>query len=806
MRGCIFAIILTAISCSLFAQGIEEWAATKHPVIYEKVYLHIDRELYSTGDTVWFKAYLVSGMTNKLIPGYKNIYVDLVSPAGKVIANRLLLSINGESNGDLSLPRSLPDGQYTARAYTSYLKNFGERSYFHKRIWVLKPKNSTEIKTMDTTGSHLGEVMFFPEGGNMVLNAANRIAFKAINNEGKGMDVSGKVVDGAGNLITTFKTRFLGMGAFTMMPQEGETYYARINGHPEFTYQFNNIRDNTVSLRYRDFGDSLIVELNRNFKTSGRQAYYLAATHKGVVLFYRTLNLNNFSKDIVLAKNLFPLGITKITIFDSELKIVAERLVFINNKYRNTVDIETDRKEYATREKVNLSVEPVLDKGDTMISALSVSVVNEDFFSKVGNNQTIESYLLVDSELKGGIEFPALYFTDDDNITSAEKLDLLMMVQGWRSYYWDDIVKKAPKDLKGWDDVGITIQGHVKRLFHNKPVIGGNVVLGPFSKRFLFEITQTDSSGNFRFKRLYIRDKDSLMLNVKNKHDRSNTGIIPDPAAPRDSLVSADSINRDLPDISIPTKYYRASYYRNLAIKEFTPEEGAILLNEVNVYAKHKEQEFGLSRLYSEPDNTVKVTEDDALTYLNIFDYLKGRFAGVMVTGEAISIRGGKTPLFVLDNIPCLDPENMVYNMPLTDIDRIDILKGASTSVFGSQGADGVIAIYTKQGDNTPDKNPYVRGRIILQINGFQKPDAFYSPRYTPSNRNRPEPDYRPTLYWSPHVWVKEGKADIAFFTCDNISRYVVFVEGISKNGEICFGEKRFGVTRVNAAVNKSGN
>ena len=51
---------------------------------------------------------------------------------------------------------------------------------------------------------------------------------------------------------------------------------------------------------------------------------------------------------------------------------------------------------------------------------------------------------------------------------------------------------------------------------------------------------------------------------------------------------------------------------------------------------------------------------------------------------------------------------------------------------------------------------------------------------------NNPKPDYRPTLLWNPEVTVENGKAKIEFYTSDNLARYHVIVEGISKNGKIC--------------------
>ena len=54
-------------------------AQEKSGLVFEKLYLHVDREMYSPGDDIWFKSYLVNGLNNQLIPGYKNIYTELIS-------------------------------------------------------------------------------------------------------------------------------------------------------------------------------------------------------------------------------------------------------------------------------------------------------------------------------------------------------------------------------------------------------------------------------------------------------------------------------------------------------------------------------------------------------------------------------------------------------------------------------------------------------------------------------------------------------------------------------------------------------
>ena len=220
MKPYVLTLIILLFTSSIFAQDLDEWAETSQITIYEKVYLHTDREFYSTGDTIWFKSYLVSGISHKLLPGYKNLYIQLVSSTGEVIANRLLLSIYGQANGDIALNDSLPDGQYILRAKTKYLENFGEESYFHKRILVNKAKSSFELELEEEKLAEEIETMYFPEGGNLVYNAANNVAFKVIAPNGRGIEASGAVINQFNDTITRFKTSFLGMGKFTIMPKQ----------------------------------------------------------------------------------------------------------------------------------------------------------------------------------------------------------------------------------------------------------------------------------------------------------------------------------------------------------------------------------------------------------------------------------------------------------------------------------------------------------------------------------------------------------------------------------------------------------
>jgi hypothetical protein len=791
MKRCLLYFIfllVTGTNISLAAET--DSVKNTNSILYEKVYLHVDRELYAPGDDIWFKSYLVSGINNRLVPGYKNIYVQLISDSGVVVSNKLLLSKDGTANGDFQLPREIGDGNYTIRAFTKYLTNFGTESYFHKKIVIAGSKNSMEIAATTTDKKPVKiDVSFLPEGGSFVLNAINHIAFKAIDEKGKGISVKGKVVDESGEEVVSFRAGYKGMGKFIMMPQEGKSYFALIDDFPDFTYQFEPAQPGGVTLNYKPDGNYLLFTITRNIKINIPQNYVLRASHKGIELFYSQITMNEFQHAQRLYKGLFPLGISKITVFDVQNNTVAERMIFVQNKDDKAIRLDIGKTEFKTREKVSINVTSLLSPIDTIASNLSVSVVHEDYFSSTGNNQTIESYLLLDSELKGFIESPASCFIDEKEISSDEKLDLVMMVNGWRSYYWNDLEKYRGAELADWADYGLSIKGNVVRQFGGgKPVGDGKVVIGPFSGAFLFEETRTDANGYFSFDRLYLKDKAKIMINAETKTGNKRNDIFLEPQYNFDSIVSVEYLKNSCSDINIPLKFYRENYYRQMAESEFLVKSG-ILLDEIKAIG-NKVTGDGHFRLYGEADVSLVVLDDDIDRYFNILDYLQGRVAGVDVVGQEVRIRGAaRNPLLLVDGIDT-DWSDM-YNIPMGDIDKIEILKsGYGMSIYGSRGGDGVIAVLTKMGKGEWENNwvRTIHGRITPRVSGFQEPREFYSPQYALDNINDACPDSRPTLLWNPDVVVVNGEAKIEFFTADNLARYQVIVEGISKNGKICLG------------------
>jgi TonB-dependent SusC/RagA subfamily outer membrane receptor len=159
-------------------------------------------------------------------------------------------------------------------------------------------------------------------------------------------------------------------------------------------------------------------------------------------------------------------------------------------------------------------------------------------------------------------------------------------------------------------------------------------------------------------------------------------------------------------------------------MKKYRQVQADIAKKEMIKRQKELDSIFSKS-IYGTPDYVIwgdEIPEGCA----SIPDAIKGRVPGVNVAGNSITIRGINTllgntdPLVVVDGVTTsLDA---LYSIPVEDVERIEILKGPSTAMYGSRGANGVIAIYTKHGTFMK------KGEISFSMLGYHVVERYYSP------------------------------------------------------------------------------
>ena len=105
-----FLILICSLLCLLpSASAVER--------LRERVYLATDRDVYVAGDAVWLSAWCVDAASGKLSSFSKIAYVEVHSSTGMVQTAKISLD-GGRGAGRLSLPTTLPTGNYRLFAYT----------------------------------------------------------------------------------------------------------------------------------------------------------------------------------------------------------------------------------------------------------------------------------------------------------------------------------------------------------------------------------------------------------------------------------------------------------------------------------------------------------------------------------------------------------------------------------------------------------------------------------------------------------------------------------------------------------------
>jgi hypothetical protein len=770
--------------------------------ITEKVYLHTDRDFYNPGDVVWFKSYVVDGLTHIPLDSSKNLHIELISPSSKILESRIIKLDNGLGNGDFTLPDSLRSGNYRLRVYTNSMRNFGDQLYFNKEISVIGGSSSMKVNSDDIKIAYSNlEIKFFPEGGSLIDNVSSVVAFKAENGAGAGCDVSGEVYSSVGVLITTFRSTHLGMGLFTLKPVPGLRYYATVKNSdgvvikreiPE-SFAKGFVLNHSVNLM-----NEHLMTLKTNSETLprflGRDLLTTVSSH-GKIIKTVSVKIKSLDNLYTIPAEELPDGVVMITLFGLDNKPLCERLVYVQNQEDLTINIEPDKRVYNQRDSVSIKLSVLKDFGTGQEVFLSLSSTDNIYTNRTSQfPSTISSWFLLESDVHGPVEEPSYYF-DPLNHDRLKDLDLLLLTQGWRDFEW------KYKELKYLPESGFTISGRVRRSVLNTPLINANVTIGIFQeKNNIITSVKTDSAGRFAL------DLDNLTGNAKvvvsATDDKGNF----------QGRLLLDSVNYSPPEVkkSISRTYHavgeypvnndnfkslQESYEIKQSIRKKYTLSDTILIDEVTILGKRKEttREFRVNQIrlvYGEPDKEIIITPQME-SARSISDILIGRVSGLTLSkstrsSSGIRIHGLTTfsdnqePLFLLDGIVSSYEE--VNSIPKNWIDRIDVIKSEKAAAFGIRGAYGVISVITKTSGNITYKP--VAYAVSADISGYDSPRIFYSPKYTTNRQNSYMPDLRSTLYWLPDIKVVTNKDYLVkYFNADVSSTYAIIVEGITSYG-----------------------
>ncbi len=777
-------VILQAFCPSPFPDGKAQQILDKADIYnakfpQEKIYLHTDRSSYWANDDIWFKAYL----KDSPIPDC-NLYVELLNSSGTILQKKLLWAQNGLAYGDLHPADSLSSGVYQIRAYTNWMRNFGDDWFYRKDLVIMNLRDKQLPAEISRTRADEIDFQFFPEGGTFLSGVGNRIAFKATDQHGKGLDFTGKITDDQGNEVAWVKSQLHGMGNFKLIPEKGKKYTAEVtfgDGEkkkiklpaPEES-GFHLAIDGSDPARFR----IQVTEHQNEAPTNPDEEFLLVAQANGVVALQEKFRLKEGSCPLEISKDSLPQGIIQFTLFDAVMIPRCERLVFVNHHDFVKVEIKPDKENYLPREKVEVQFNAFPKSGTPVPANLSLSVFNKESQMETANYPgNILTWFLLNSELKGMIEDPGWYFKDD-SLSTRLALDNLMLTHGYRHFEWKAISENQFPKIDYPAEQNLQVKGRVTTILASKPVPNCQLTLMLVKTQYGLYMGKTDTLGRFMFPNLYFYNDVFFTVQAINQKGKKNTAI---------DLDQKSSVSPDPGRLPVSYEYIQEHPVNTMKVlidenKEFLSKKwrlsDTILLSNVNVVAYKKKKGDGNFRMYTDADHVYDASKHDQV-YSNIIENLEN---------DAYMIRYVNAP-FYLDGVP-VDRE-FIASLPASIIDKVEVVK---IGAFMSGGGPGVF-FYLKRGEHQQLDRKDAIGMKSGRIMGYSMSRKFYSPAYETPAAEENKKDFRSTIYWNPILRIDStGVANASFYNSDLTGEVEVVVEGVAADGKLCRGVGRYTV------------
>jgi hypothetical protein len=750
---------------------------------------------------------------------------------GDKILNKdnLQTDFNGKLNFNFNLPDKTKDLRVTVQ---DLRKGEGNRKLIIP-VMVNRPENI--------------DLQFMPEGGQLVAGLKTKVGFKAIGEDGRGLDVKGSISDSEGEIVGTFQSLHNGMGSFDMTPQTGENYTAKITlpGGSEKLYPLPKVKASGITLRVDNLQvpDSMVITIKAtdDIKNAGG-SYMLIAQNGGRVCYAAHVSLDgsNMVRGLI-GDDRFITGIVRFTLFTDDKQPLAERIIFVDHHDGLNIRVNTAQQGYRPKDSIALKIH-VTNKDSLPVQGSFSIAVTDDSQVKAdsANGPGIKSGMLLTSYLQGPVEGPGYYFAD----TTADALaamDNLLLTQGWVGYDWNDVFNtKYQPQFKTEQEIAVT--GQISRV-GNKAVGGLPVMLLSTSKPVLMMTTVSNTDGHFAFKDLPKVDTANFLIQVKDKSGKifeANVAVDEFTPAKVPALNTIQLTPWYVNSDTTLLNYMDRQRAYNEELDKLKYPAGTRHLKEVVITAKkiipgsHNLNGPGnADQILDEQDlkNAGKMTLEDMLNKGLIKGFGQGWFPVRQLEEEPLALSDPHSGVhyayklfekklhFVIDGIdirfffqpvsdvPTQYEEMSYYKQYLQQLTAEDI-KGIEV-LYNNQYNNKYSYAYLerKELDHTHDETDiYNVEYAYLEIttwsgNGaFLKrkhgnylyrplpvswPKQFYRPKYTLKGTNMLA-DLRPTVYWEPNVVTDAaGNATVWFYAKSKAANYTAIIQGSDLSGSV---------------------
>lgn len=132
------SIFLFLVTLHFFLYGQNNESNTfKNSFSIENINLNTDRDVYLSGETIWFTAGI--NFDNDVKGVSQILYIELFNEGQKSIVRKKYRINQGHADGALDIPSEFLSGVYFLRAYTHFNKNFAPEYFYYSAVQIINP-------------------------------------------------------------------------------------------------------------------------------------------------------------------------------------------------------------------------------------------------------------------------------------------------------------------------------------------------------------------------------------------------------------------------------------------------------------------------------------------------------------------------------------------------------------------------------------------------------------------------------------------------------------------------------------------
>jgi len=748
---------------------------------HDQLFLHIDRNIYSSGDTIRFHAYIRDRESGRIETKSRSLFVLLIDKNGQSIDSARFRIENSTASGWLKFKSSELFGLHYIVGFTSEMMNFSADYAFKRQVFITKD-SSIPPGSEEKYNSRTFELEFLPEGGTLISGIKQRVAYYGHYFQGSLYEFSGELYEDDTRLFD-FKSGSKGNGVFELTAEQGRSYYVKVRepSLSDIRFPLNPPTEAGISLK-AEYLDTNLVKILIQGKGVRDSTYFLRVVMNDFTVFSSEFQFDSICHFIIKTQS-FPKGISFIRIYDEKSKIVCERPVLINWHRKLLPKITNLRQEYTTGSWVDFDL--ILSASETQCpySFLSIAVIDSALGLMQGDiPASIEDVFLAgtDHNLPAA---PSYFGLNNLDIEEADKI--LMLMKPRRSHGKN--VSGITLEYQNFDNLTINRKANNNKGFGKLKLLtveGSNIYkFNLKSNELIVPLDTLDS---------YVRQ---ILVLPDDKLSR-NSSISVDFAESPEYMKELKSQTKSNPDVNNYPAFDNLSNSGTLVL------DTAISIEAVTITAERVTPKIEPNKYQMQYMNTSTFTlnNEEFRSSANFEDVLfRMNPYKVDTKKKLVYFRSARsltlTPaLIILDDSPLWSERawtssyDLIANLPAYEISSVTFLNGTQGfTQYGEAALGGVVFVTTKNKDliNKLDQtsitkisdNHSFHGRFV---NIFRTEIGDYSPK---ENEISDDSYYQnnPTIYFNNEA-ISDMKNPLHFRFLNNQVKGVKFiiVNGVS--------------------------